>query len=233
MELTGNGNSSKREVGKAENVLSKPQEYTAELLPTSEEVLLWKKIEEADLPIRTTLRRLNRITRVKFPKYKLQTVSSCSGHVKEDGSLTVLWTPIPELKPLPDYPEIMFYTRSRMHLHEMAIYLREIFDQTVTRVNEKFQEDVITIDEDTKYTPYTSYVNGIYGTLLSEELVRKHPAIKTYSINFNFPVLKQGNAFPVIEQFWTNLEQVLTQIDGLNLHSSFKKEDFVKTNQYI
>lgn len=209
--------------------LSEPRKGLVELAPASEEEInLWMDIEKADRPIQTTLKRLNRIIKTKFPRYKLQTVSSCSGHIEEDLSLATLQTSIPELKPLPYYPHIMFYTRSRTHLHEMAIYLREIFDQTVTRVNEKFQEDVITIDEDTEYTPYTSYVNGIYGTLLSAELVRRHPSIKTYSINFNFPVLRHKNAFPVIEHFWAELEQVLIKKDGLNFHSSFKEEDFMK-----
>lgn len=213
----------------APNILSEPQKGLAELLPASEEESnLWKYIEDADPPIRTTLKRLNRIAKAKFPRCKLQTVSSCSGHVKEDGSLAAFRGPIPELKLLPYYPDIMFYTRSRTHLLEMTTYLRGIFGQAVSRVNEKLQEDIITMNEDTKYSPRVSFVDGVYCTVFSEELAKKHPSIKTYSMSYEFPVLRQENAFPVIEQFWTELGLVLTEIDGLNLHSFFEKKDFIK-----
>jgi hypothetical protein len=195
-----------------------------ELSPMPDEVALWKNIDKAEFPIRTTLKRLNRITKIKFPEYKLQTTSSCSGHIKEDNSINLGDKDI-------YIPHVMFYSRSKMHLPEMSPYLKGIFKQAVDKTNKKFQDKVITVNEEASanFTTYMSYFDGDYCMLPPKGVpYRKFPNQKTYAILYYFPILRQKNVFPVLEQFWTNLEQVLTGIDGFDIHTPLKKEDFVK-----
>ena len=196
------------------------------LEPTSqEERNLWSIIGKADVPIKTTLKRLNRITTAKFPRCKLKTVSSCSGHITQDGSLLV-----ENLTPRysqDQNPHLMFYTRSEVHCPEMAEYLRKTFEQAVMNLNERFGGNVMSLN-DSKRTTYSSFVNGVYGTVLDEKLARRYPSRKTFAIKFDFPLLEKQNAFPVLESFWTEVERAITEIDGLNLPSQFKLEDFIR-----
>ena len=229
MESPGNENPSKDTIEQAK--------YPTELLlPTQKETVLWKRLDEADFPTRTILKRLNRIVNKKFPKYKLQTSSSCSGHIKEDGSMGSEHNDYNY-----NHAHIMFDTRSKKYLPEMSSYLKAIFNQAVNRTNEKLQDNVINIKEDANpdFVVSRSYFNGAYYSLppkllvrhypeLSPEKVGNHPLINTYTISYDFPILRQKDGFPVLDQFWKSLGQVLTTIDGLNIPTSFKKEDFLR-----
>lgn len=200
----------------------------SKLEPKEDEKALWSILEETDKPIQTILKRFNRIVSEKFPKYKLRTSSSCSGHIDESGHLEAVLHRS-GIEPELQNPHLMFYTRSKTHQKEMATYLRKIFEAAIDKVERELESEVIGIEEDLSYFVHTSYIEGLYGTVLTEELAKKYPSRKTYSLYYTFPVLDRSNAFPVLKCFWKAVEESLTDIDEIHIKSQFQQEDFKHT----
>lgn len=212
----------------SELFLAQGNDELKKLEPNSaEEKVLWAWLDQADIPIRTTLKRINKIAKRRFPQYKLQTVSSCSGHVQPDDSLhSIEWAP----GLVEDYkPHLMFYTRNETHLPEITEFLKEIFQKAVRGVNEKFGSEVMSLDVEDKRVIYQAYTSGIYGESLDPEIARKHPRRKTYSIFFQFPLREKQNVFPILSGFWNAVSESLTEVDNLHIPQSFQPRDFYRS----
>lgn len=188
---------------------------------SQEEEKLWELIEEADRPIRTTLKRMNRILKDSFPTTDIQTTESCSGHIQENESIS--YRPIlPEfVDKVPKIGEALF-----LLLHSSA-------DKTSPTQKRGIKEIL-----DGLFLKAIEATNQSLGKKCIDLLTDKKPRIehvfegpkskgrKKYAFSFHFPILEEERAFLVLQNFWLNIERGLGEIDGLQIESSYKAEDF-------
>lgn len=182
-----------------ENETNTPSKYLksmdTDLIPSSpQEEILWTELEQADRPIVTLLKRINRIVSQQFPQSNVQTEDSCSGHITPDGNLYTeednLGSSLEKQKEY--HPSIIFETTSQQR-EPILEYIRSLLKPAVDAVNNGHGQPVLGYDE---WIPDNS-THGIQST--------------RYSIGFNFPVLQKTSAFNTLVDFWSQV--VWSQVD--------------------
>lgn len=161
---------------------------------TPEEKELWKKVERADKPIRTILKRMNRVLKKQFPEIDMQTLDTCSGHVKKDGS-------------------IEYYAVSPQFTYEKsektpAVYFRASIDKTT----EDKKAEVKKILDDL-FDQAILETNKVLGKeSISKAEIKMEPGIdrdEKYAliISCEFILVEKKMAFEVLKNFWKNVEK--------------------------
>ncbi|MBI5134987.1 hypothetical protein HZA86_02015 [Candidatus Uhrbacteria bacterium] len=196
---------------------------TKDLAPQSDaERSLWEEIErECELPIQATLKRINRITQDRFPNSQTQTCSSCTGHVKVDGSMLYEQRP-KELAHQKIERDAHIYLLSleknvsTTEKIEIENFLETLFNSAIKRVNGSAEEKAMALRNTTQKEAEDAYPDN------------SSTAQATYLFKFHFKVLKPADAFRILEQFWKALEEELNSRDSLDIHTELKIEDFLK-----
>ncbi len=196
---------------------------------TEQERKLWHELEQSgDKPIVTILKRINRFLKAKFPESDIKTTDSCSGHVREGGSIEYAGPSQELLADAPKFirnhpykkeafPHIILkspvYKVSPEQRNQIETFLEDFFSSAVEKTNKEIGEGSIVLHNTTKPEPHDIY--GSYGG-----------AEECYLFAYRFSLSKSENAFNILRAFWKNIEENLSEVDSLPVQPSAKREEF-------
>jgi hypothetical protein len=198
----------------------KNEEAPEEILQpiTPEERGIWEEIQGADKPIQNILKRLNRIMQTKFPNTDIITIDSCSGHVKQDGSIAYKAV-LPEFKEnkRPKNPSLTFSAPrekvSEVENNEIVQFLEDVLLKSVNKTNGFFKKEVVLFEK----------VHSREGTIYGDENTEPKD-VRTFSCRVS--LLENERAFDVLQEFWKNFRDLLSEYDSIKMNESYDKEDY-------
>lgn len=187
---------------------------------SQEERDLWGIIEKADKPIIDTLKRINRILKDSFPDTDVKTLGSCSGHVKKNGSIAykaMLPELINKVHKIEITPSMLLCSSadrtSSVQKRKIKETLEGLFLKAIKTTNQSMGKECVALETPQPYVDYT--YEGPTST-----------GKKYMHFPFFFPLLEKKMTFSVLQNFWRNIERGLSEIDGLQIESSYNIEDF-------
>lgn len=183
---------------------------------TEKERLLFEEIEFADEPIRTTLKRINRLIHDQFPNEEIDTTESCSGHVDSDGRLA-------HSKYMTHQPVIFFITRDEEGREKAINYIREVFIKAIENTNRNFNAEVIRYGRkgpaDRKRTATGEYI-------CRADIITTSGAYSAPAFACDFSVLDGQRAYEILKFFWDEVDNNISELDHLSIQSNRTKEAF-------
>lgn len=190
------------------------------LTPSSpEESELWKDIDMADVATRTILKRLNRFMAKQFPNSQITTISSCSGHVQKNGKIAYEPT-------MPEYanrkrernPHIFFsspaHVLSPEQKQEVQVQVKAFLEKIILKTNTRLNKEGIRLKDATKLDPEEVYGEGESG------FEAKH------LFKYYFEIGLPEEALVILQTFWQEFENSLSEKDGLQLRTDLTLESF-------
>ncbi len=164
-------------------------------------------IEEADKPIRTILKRLNAFVTSQFPDIGIETVSSCSGHVQENGELMTNYC-----------PHIIFAVSSdkisTRDKEKIQQNLKKFLNSVVQQADNTLGNNSISLEDKTKSEAETVYDENGKSSF--------------YLFRYYFIVNTSEQGFSVLKNFWSEFEKTLNNKDGQQFDTDFALGDFLK-----
>ena len=189
---------------------------------SDDERSLWEEIDrECEAPIRTTLKRINRILQKSFSDNHVQTCSSCTGHMKHDGSMLYEQRPKELADEKIERRAHIFLQAPTQHVSpdkkmEIEHFLGELFTIAIINTNNSLNISAMALENKTKEDSEEMYAHD------------STTAHEVYLYKFYFKILRHDIAFRCIQTFWEALEQELNKRDGLTIHTELTLADFLK-----